>query len=413
MHKLSRTFFLFLAFAFFAFIFSKTAFAIEDPLASTNNIFGIHIFAENDLEDAAALVNSSNGDWGYVTMVIRDDERDTNRWQEVFNNMRRLHIIPIIRIATHQEDGGWAKPSFDDIGNWVNFLNSLNWPIKNRYVVIGNEPNHAIEWGGSVNPEEYAFYLKSISHDLKNASDDFFILPAGFDSSAPNNKQHLSEATFLKRMLTGQSDIFDYIDGWTSHSYPNPDYSGKTTDSGAGSIRTYAWEQNILKNLNVRKKLPVFITETGWSYETKLSESEITNNYTQAFDIWSADPQIVAVTPFILNYQSQPFNVFSWKKADASFNSTYNEMQKVLKKGGTPVQVNKGVIESVLIPQIIKKNDKIYAAAIIENRGQAIWEVGENYIIETTDGGKIEIDSPLFTNIEPGHSGIMLFREVE
>jgi hypothetical protein len=413
MSKLSRLFYFYFAFIFLGYIFSKTVLAIEDPLSASNNIFGIHIFDENDLQDAAALVNSSNGDWGYVTMVIREDERDKNRWQEVFDNMRRLHLIPIIRIATRQENDGWAKPSFDDIGNWVNFLNSLNWPVKNRYVVIANEPNHAVEWGGSVDPEEYAFYLKSISHDLKNASDDFFILPAGFDSSAPNNKLHLSETTFLKRMVTSQPDIFDYIDGWASHSYPNPDYSGKTTDSGVGSIKTYVWEQDFLKKLDIGKKLPIFITETGWSYSGKLSEDKITNNYIQAFDIWAADSQIVTVTPFILNYRSQPFNIFSWKKSDGSFNSTYKRIQQILKKAGNPVQINKGEIKTVLIPQIIKKNDKIYAAAIIENRGQAIWEVGGNYTTETTDKGKIEIDSPLFTNIEPGHSGIMLFRQAE
>src|SRR4030042_401488 len=114
------------------------------------------------------------------------------------NRMRRYHLIPLIRIATHQENNGWSKPSFDDIDGWVNFLNSLNWPIKNRYVIIGNEPNHAVEWGGSVSPEEYASYLKSISEELKNVSKDFFILPSGFDSAAPNNKVHMGEFLFLK-----------------------------------------------------------------------------------------------------------------------------------------------------------------------------------------------------------------------
>src|SRR3989344_492451 len=117
--------------------------AAENPLSVPNNSFGIHILDENDLEDAAKLVNSGGGDWGYVTFVIRSDERDSKRWQKVFDKMRRLHLIPIVRIATNQMEDGWEKPSFDEIDGWVSFLSSLNWVVKNRYVVIGNEPNHA------------------------------------------------------------------------------------------------------------------------------------------------------------------------------------------------------------------------------------------------------------------------------
>jgi len=40
--------------------------AIENPIARPNNFFGIHILDENDLDDAAKLINSSGGDWGYA-----------------------------------------------------------------------------------------------------------------------------------------------------------------------------------------------------------------------------------------------------------------------------------------------------------------------------------------------------------
>ena len=90
---------------------SRQTYAIVDPLNAVNNPFGIHILDENDLEDAAKLVNSSGGDWGYVTLVIRKDERNPKRWQEVFDRMRNLHLIPIVRIATRQMDDGWEKPN--------------------------------------------------------------------------------------------------------------------------------------------------------------------------------------------------------------------------------------------------------------------------------------------------------------
>ena len=116
----------------FAFLASlvipiKTVNAIETPTSVDNNKFGIHITDENDIEDAARLLNSSGGDWGYVTFVIREDERDINRWQNVFDKLRRQHLIPLVRIATTQDEGNWTKPDPDDISSWVNFFESLNW----------------------------------------------------------------------------------------------------------------------------------------------------------------------------------------------------------------------------------------------------------------------------------------------
>ena len=57
------------------------AFAIYDPTGVPNNSFGIHIANIQDLEDAAKLVNSSGGDWGYVTLVITEDNRTISLWQ--------------------------------------------------------------------------------------------------------------------------------------------------------------------------------------------------------------------------------------------------------------------------------------------------------------------------------------------
>ena len=61
------------------FVFPHKTLAIVDPLKSANNKFGIHITDENDLDEARALINSSGGDWGYITLVIREDERDVKR----------------------------------------------------------------------------------------------------------------------------------------------------------------------------------------------------------------------------------------------------------------------------------------------------------------------------------------------
>ena len=404
-----------LVFSLYFFLEAKTIYAVENPLASPNNPFGIHILEEDDLEDAAALVNSSGGDWGYITLVIRKDERDSERWQKVFDRMRRLHLIPIVRIATRQEDSRWEKPVFDEIDGWVSFLNSLNWVTKNRYVIIGNEPNHAKEWGGEVNPSEYAAYLKTLLTRLKGTSDDFFILPAGLDASAPNDREHMSETLFLNKMLESTPDVFDRIDGWTSHSYPNPKFSGSETATGPGTIRTFEWELDILKKLGIKKELPVFITETGWAHEVdgqkngyKASES-IANALKNSFtDPWK-DKRIVAVTPFVLDYKDAPFDIFSWKKPGGSFYPFYYEVQKMEKLKGEPIQVTSGKILVVVFPSILKRHGKNFGLAYIKNTGQAIWSAGK--LTKISDGLlQFEIEPILLSNTEPNQNALVFFR---
>src|SRR3990167_8773925 len=138
----------------FSYLFTSKTIAVYEPASVPNNRFGIHIIDPVDVEDASALVNSSSGDWGYVTLVITQTQRDTKRWQEVFDKARRLHLIPILRQATKPLGNIWEKTSPGDIDSWVNFFSSLNCVTKNRYIVIGNEHIHAKEWGGEINPEE-------------------------------------------------------------------------------------------------------------------------------------------------------------------------------------------------------------------------------------------------------------------
>jgi hypothetical protein len=398
-------------------IFPRQSFAIVDPQTMPNNTFGIHIQNENDLEDAAELVNSTGGDWGYVTFVIRKDERDTKRWQQAFDTMRKLHLIPIIRTATIQQNGGWEKANPDEIDGWVSFFNSLNWVIENRYVIVGNEPNHAAEWGGEVNPEEYADYLYQFSKKLKDSSDEYFILPAGLDASAPNLNNHMDEAQYVKRMLDHNNNTFEYIDGWSSHSYPNPDFSGSKYASGRGTITTYSWELSMLKSLDVDKDLPIFITETGWAHnmdDTVLGYKKTRNvadDFIYAYlNAWD-DERVVAITPFILNYQEPPFDKFSWKKKDGTFYDTYYAIQTLPKIIGEPAQKTEGEIVATLIPYVFSNGGYDYKLALVKNTGQSIWEKGSDIQINNSQVGKIH-PYTILSDIEPGKTTMMVITKI-
>ena len=111
--------------------------ALEDPLQSPNNHFGIHVIDINDFKQASELVNSNSGEWGYITFVIREDDRNFDKWQQAFDQLRELKLIPLVRLATKSQGDTWDAPRSDDISPWVNFLNSLNWVTKNRYIIKG------------------------------------------------------------------------------------------------------------------------------------------------------------------------------------------------------------------------------------------------------------------------------------
>lgn len=311
-----------------------TAQAVTDPLATQNNKVGIHISSENDLDQAATLVNSNGGDWGYVTVVIREDEMDQIRWQNFMQQAKEKHLIPIVRLATTIEGNYWTKPKVEMAKKWAEFLNSLAWPTQNRYVILFNEPNHAKEWGNEISPENYALIARTYWEQFKRASIDFFILPAALDLSAPNSQETISAEVFFQKMYHSDPLIFTIFDGLASHSYPNPNFCGKPDELGPTSIRGFEWEVHILGQYDLIPNTPVFITETGWS--CPLTPNTISTYYQNAFNQAWNHTNLVAVTPFILEYQSFPFKNFSWLNEDKEPTPQYTTIQSLPKTKGEP-----------------------------------------------------------------------------
>src|SRR3989344_2761899 len=361
--------------------------AIVNPLETPNNRFGIHIVDEHDLVDAANLVNGNGGAWGYIAMVITEDDRDPDKWQRTFDRMRELRLIPMIRLATRPAGDHWEKPSTDDAKEWADFLDGLNWVIQNRYVILFNEPNHAKEWGNDLNPEEYAAVAHSFITELKEHSDDFFILPAGFDQAANNTLDTMSLDRYFQRMYEADKELFSRFDGWTSHSYPNPHFSGSIQAQGRQSIRGYEWELAVLESRGMRKDIPVFITETGWAHAEGVaynpryqSAEEVTEKYETAFSsVWD-DPRIVMVAPFILNCQSPPFDHFSWKKLGTDeYYPVYERILGIQKVRGTPMQIDNATLATDTIPPVLLTNGRYHLPIVVRNTGQVLWETDNGW----------------------------------
>lgn len=383
-------------------------------LSVSNNKFGIHITHEADLENAAELVNSNGGDWGYVTIVIQDTDLDKDKWQDFFDQCREKHLIPLVRLATHPEGENWVKPSNDLILQYSNFLDSLNWPIKTRYIIVFNEPNHTKEWGGIVNPKEYAQILNQSITLFKQKNPDFYILNAGMDQAAGNSLTTMDETKFLREMNFEVPLIFERLDGWSSHSYPNHGFVGKPWESGKASVSGYKWELSYLKILGNRKELPVFITETGWPHtmseklkvkSEKFYTPKIGAEYLKyAFEnVWLKDNNIVAVTPFILNYPQEPFDHFSWINLSGEKYPQYDEILNMTKINGEPLQIEKIEPEGFFYPIFAPANFNFSGKITLTNKGQSIWGEKPFVIKAITNGvGLSDLALPDNVLVKPG-----------
>jgi hypothetical protein len=324
-----------LLFCILLFLFTKDASAIYDPLSLKNNKVGIHILFPEELSEASAMVNSNGGDWGYVTIPIQAGDRNIDKWQKFMNECRKYHLIPLVRLSTagdYFNKISWSKPTNYDVLDFANFLNSLNWPTQNRYIIVFNETNRGDEWGGEPNVKEYAEILSYSVDIFKEKSKDFFIIAGGLDNASSNIPgQSVDDFSYLSQMNEAVPGIFSKIDGLSSHSYPNPGFSMPPTANREG-VNSFLYQKELVAELS-GKNLPIFITETGWSSD-KISLDTQASYYKETFQKYWNDNSIVAVTPFVL-LSGGPFSQFSFIK-DGKKTQIYNALQELPKVKGEP-----------------------------------------------------------------------------
>lgn len=277
---------------------------------------GIHILSPADLDSANQLLTVEGSDqWRYVTIPFTlDDVDNTTEWQHFFNQAREKKIIPLVRLATRFENGSWSVPTRQDSVKLITALSTLEWPTSDRYIIVFNEVNHAKEWGGTINPQEYTSTLEFVSNWARSENKNYIVLPAAMDLAAPNGAQTQEAFRYLDGMYQADAEVFSYIDKWNSHSYPNPGFSAAPQRTGKNSLRGFEHELAYLKQ-KTNKDYEVYITETGWE-DNRTTGWRLTAYYDYAMkNIWS-NPQVKAVTPFVLKGAPGPFASFSFLSND-------------------------------------------------------------------------------------------------
>lgn len=310
--------------------------AFYDPLKIPNNRVGVHVLEPGEVAEAAKLVNSHGGQWGYVTVVIRSNDLDREKWIKFFEECRKLQVIPIVRLATYPDGGTWVKPDALDLVDFANFLSDMPWPVENRYIILFNEVNHAGEWGDVIDPLEYSTLLLDAKRIFKARSSDYFLLSAGLDMSSPQAKDSWDALNYYRQLSRLQPDWYNSVDGLAVHSYPNPAFSASPTSTGRYGISGYKFETQLLRSLGYPDK-PIFITETGWPHEQPFFKTAFTQ-------VWT-DPQIVAITPFLLFAGSGDFARFSLLSPNHDPKITYQEIADLDKIPGSPL-----LSETTIVP---------------------------------------------------------------
>lgn len=280
--------------------------------AAPHNKLGVHLLLD-DGRDAwpvdvwpahVAYARQAAGEWGYVTQLVWMDDLDPAHWQLFMDLCAEHHLTPIVRLATvyDRKADWWVEPPRDSDGTYrtiasryADFIAALRWPTDVHYVVVGNEPNHGVEWGGRPDPAAYARFLIDVADALHAADANAHVLNAGFDPYSPHTgsqpfidgRYYVDEETFLDQMVAAHPDVFDRLDGWASHSYPmgpftegpwvqanqadllndaaNPNHIEPPPGINNRGVNGYRWELYKLSALGVGA-LPVFITETGWRH---------------------------------------------------------------------------------------------------------------------------------------------------
>ncbi|MBW7944072.1 hypothetical protein H3C70_01590 [Patescibacteria group bacterium] len=307
--------------------------ALSSPVeARENSLYGIHLMNTGELDKAAELLNPSpNEDWNYVTVPLTlDDLKKVDEWQAFLAKAKEKRLIPIVRLMTRFDNGAWQVPTKKNIVDLITFLSKLDWPTDQRYIIVFNEVNHAKEWSGKIDPQQYTDSLRFAADWAHSEGKNYKVLPAAMDLAASNGGTTKEAFKYLDEMLAYDPQIFEKVDYWNSHSYPNPAFSSAPTKTGKNTMRGFTHELAYLKQKTGRD-FQTFVTETGW--EDNYTTRKWLGSYYQytADHIWS-DERVIAVTPFVLQGDPGPFSGFSFIDKNGRPTTQYRAYQDVIKR---------------------------------------------------------------------------------
>lgn len=301
---------------------------------SQNNKYGImtHLTCPSfDLNGGVRHLESASklcGEWGWVRQYVNADPAEAKTHARFIILCRAFKLRPILYINSINKEwlvrkGRGAKPKSDPnggyegvagyIANWIAAIEAEG--VRVPYLELWNEPNLQEGWAEEPDPVAYARYHVATAKAVKKVSPQILLLnsalsPSGGTEDNGDGKQgivgdkNLDNIYFIDEIFKAVPEIKDYIDFWSSHSYPlnhPPEYN-----KDKYSVFGYQWEMKEIAKFNA--KYPVIITETGYPLEefSDTTFPKITPDLSVSYTIraylgaWLNDPELVAVCPFLL-----------------------------------------------------------------------------------------------------------------
>lgn len=297
-------------------------FTLVRAAATFDTPYGIHTFVQDlpdetyiDLQLDKALELAGLG--GYVTQLLYPVTVSTTgpdpAWIHFVNGAYDRYLTPVLRIQGEWGGDYWLKPEADGPGDYASIAEAYQRVVEGLprrdghklYVEIWNEPNLRLEWGGEVNPYEYASFMVDVSAAIREIGDPRIVVLNG--ALAPGG--NYDNLAFIDAMATvpGAMQAFDV---WASHSYPGnhpPQYNLHNGYMSRFTIDSYLWEVQRLSRKG-RSGVHVMLTETGYDLGNRLfprfpriNETNRAAYISKAFrDYWLSWPEVVGVTPFEL-----------------------------------------------------------------------------------------------------------------
>jgi hypothetical protein len=268
----------------------------EPAAAVPNNIVGLNVARRTQsqyIRVTGQIANANGGSWGYVTVLLTNQERDDavlpeHVLQQLLDRCYESRLQPIVRVGTRFDSntGVWERPTDDDPVLWRRLFERVKWPNTPVWIVPANEPNLGREWGGKVDVESYARYLERFMHAFAD-SDRFKVVNAPLNLSNPHHPPEMQDAfDFLAEHVALTPTVFERLPAWASNSY-------RVDGIGEGPRFTHLGYEVELEQLG--REMPVIITESG--VLNVGDQEEIARFFVQAYADWQGDRRVIAATP--------------------------------------------------------------------------------------------------------------------
>lgn len=247
--------------------------------------------------------------WNLILENCRKARFSTNSmvFEYVLNELKRLHIEPVLQINSTDFDGTWSNKW----KQWQRFYALAFYAAKTGDVTMfamHNEPNH--RHAGPMKITQYVDAMKIVSDAVHCAVQDVnrlyrkclrphFVAPVTAGSNANWWAEVIKNLRIDYRGLPSNRDL---IDIFSTHSYnlPAAGYASKVSD-----IRKI-----IVENHPLKRSLPIVYTETGRWMNAYLIDKEETMDSPSLFTEWAGE--------YANNTLNQGYGMWAFKFANTT-----------------------------------------------------------------------------------------------